>query len=262
MLTIKIFSWNINGIRAVLKKNFMDWLLAEKPDILCLQETKAQDEQIPAELRSADGYELFHVAAEKKGYSGVAVLTTKKPQSIKTGFGLEKFDSEGRFMEMEFCGCHLLNIYFPNGKQSNERLQYKMDFYEAFLDYADQLRTQGKKLIICGDVNTAHREIDLAHPKENEKQSGFLPEERAWIDKLLAHGYLDTFRMFEKGGGFYSWWDMRTRARERDIGWRIDYFYVSEDLKDKVKAAFILKEVMGSDHCPVGIEVNSELFSN
>jgi exodeoxyribonuclease-3 len=137
-----------------------------------------------------------------------------------------------------------------------------MDFYEAFLDYADKLKKQGKKLIICGDVNTAHQEIDLAHPKENEKQSGFLPEERAWIDKLLSHGYVDTFRMFEKGAGFYSWWDMRTRARERDIGWRIDYFYVTEKLKDEVKSAFILKEVLGSDHCPVGIEVNSDLFSN
>ena len=262
MTTIKILSWNVNGIRAVVKKNFMDWFLAQKPDILCLQETKAQDDQIPDELRNADGYELFNVAAEKKGYSGVAVLTTKKPKSFTRGFGLEKFDSEGRFIDIEFVGCHLLNIYFPNGKQSTERLKYKMDFYEAFLDYADKLKKQGKKLIICGDVNTAHQEIDLAHPKENEKQSGFLPEERAWIDKLLSHGYVDTFRMFEKGAGFYSWWDMRTRARERDIGWRIDYFYVTEKLKDEVKSAFILKEVLGSDHCPVGIEVNSDLFSN
>ncbi|MBC8185727.1 exodeoxyribonuclease III [candidate division KSB1 bacterium] len=260
MITTKILSWNVNGIRAVHKKNFMDWFNAEKPDILCFQETKAQDDQIPEEIAKAVGYELYVSSAERKGYSGVAVLTNKKVKQFKKGFGIEKFDSEGRILELEFDNVTLFNIYFPNGKQSKERLQYKMDFYDAFLERANNLKDQGIKLIVCGDVNTAHKEIDLAHPKENEKRSGFLPEERAWIDKLLSHGFVDTFRMFVEGGGHYSWWDMRTRARNRDIGWRIDYFYISENLKNEIKSAFILKEVLGSDHCPVGIEINGELF--
>ncbi len=260
MKTTKLLSWNVNGIRAVHKKNFMEWFNAEKPDIMCFQETKAQDDQIPEEIANAVGYELYVSSAERKGYSGVAVLTKKKVKQFNKGFGIKKFDNEGRTLELEFEDVTLFNIYFPNGKQSKERLQYKMDFYETFLERANNLKNQGKKLIVCGDVNTAHKEIDLAHPKQNEKRSGFLPEERAWIDKLLSYGYIDTFRMFVEGGGHYSWWDVRTRARDRDIGWRIDYFYISENLKNDVKSAFILKDVMGSDHCPVGIEINDELF--
>lgn len=149
----------------------------------------------------------------------------------------------------------LFNIYFPNGKASAERLRYKMDFYQAFLDYADSLKKKGKKLIICGDVNTAHKEIDLARPKENEKISGFLPEERAWIDKLIAHGYVDTFRTFNQKPGQYTWWNLKTRARERNVGWRIDYFFVSQNFKEKVKSAYILSQVTGSDHCPIGIDL-------
>ena len=260
MNKIKILSWNVNGIRAVHRKNFMEWFNEEKPDILCVQETKAQDDQIPEEIASAPGYELYVSSAERKGYSGVAVLSNKKAVRFNKGFGIEKFDNEGRILELDFGGFSLLNVYFPNGVSSKERLQYKMDFYDAFLNYANQLRTHGKKLIICGDVNTAHKEIDLARPKDNTKRSGFLPEERAWIDRLVSNGYIDTFREFVKEGGHYSWWDMRTRARDRDIGWRIDYFFVSEDLKNYVKSAFILKDVMGSDHCPVEIEVAAELF--
>ena len=262
MSTPKILSWHVNGIRAVHKKNFMDWFNNEKPDILSIQETKAQIEQIPEEIANAAGYELYVCSAKKKGYSGVAILTNKKPIKTNYGIGIEKFDSEGRILEWEFEGFHLFNVYFPNGKQSEERLQYKMDFYDAFLDYANSLRACGKKLIICGDVNTAHKEIDLARPKENEKRSGFLPQERAWIDKLISHGFVDTFRLFKKESGHYSWWDMRTRARNRDVGWRIDYFFVTKDLTDKVKSAFILKDVLGSDHCPVGIEVSENLFRN
>ncbi len=261
MNTIKILSWNVNGIRAVYKKNFMDWFKTEQPDLLCIQETKAQVEQIPDEIQSADGYQTFASSALRKGYSGVATLSKLNPKSIKNGMGIEKFDSEGRFLELDFGGVVLFNIYFPNGKLNKQRLQYKMDFYDAFLEYAEHLRKSGKSLIMCGDVNTAHKEIDLARPKENERTSGFLPEERAWIDKFIAHGYLDTFRMFVGDGGHYSWWDLRTRARERDIGWRIDYFFVSNDLADQVKSAFILKEVMGSDHCPVGVEISAEIFN-
>lgn len=259
---VKILSWNVNGIRAVLKKNFMDWFRTAQPDILCFQETKAQDDQIPEDVKNAAGYELFVSSAQRKGYSGVATLTKFKSKKALTGMGIEKFDSEGRILEVDFGKFSLFNIYFPNGKQSKERLQYKMDFYDSFLDHANKLRSRGKALIICGDVNTAHKQIDLARPKENEKNSGFLPEERAWIDKFVSHGFVDTLRMFVKDGGHYSWWDLRTRARERNIGWRIDYFFVSAEIANQVKSAFILPDVLGSDHCPVGIEVSLALFEN
>lgn len=256
MKTLRLLSWNVNGIRAIHKKGFVDWALMENPDILCLQETKAHPEQLPRELISIDNYESFFSHSKiKKGYSGVAVYTKIKPQEVRDGFGIPKFDDEGRILILDYKDFILFNIYFPNGKMSEERLQYKMDFYDAFLEYADNLLKQGRKLIICGDVNTAHKEIDLARPKENEKTSGFLPIERQWIDKFLSHGFVDTFRMFNDQPGNYTWWDMQTRARERNVGWRIDYFFVSENFKNNVKNAFILPEVMGSDHCPIGIEI-------
>jgi len=255
MKTLRILSWNVNGIRAVYKKGFLQWLMTNKPDILCIQETKASEEQLPDDLRNIQGYHTFYVSAEKKGYSGVALLSKEEPSRIEPGWGVDTFKREGRTVIADYENFLLMNIYFPNGKASPERLKYKMDFYESFLDYVDGLKNQGKKLIICGDVNTAHKEIDLARPKENETVSGFLPEERAWIDKLLSHGYIDTFRMFEEGGGHYSWWDYKTRARERNVGWRIDYFLVSENLEHHIQSAFILSDVMGSDHCPIGIEL-------
>ena len=251
-----ILSWNVNGIRAIFKKGFNDWLLATKPDILCLQETKAAEEQFPEAIREAAGYHKYYATAEKKGYSGVALFTREKPGAVEFGFGIKRFDSEGRTIIAFYDTFVLFNIYFPNGKASKERLQYKMDFYDAFLEYVDSLREKGKRIIVCGDVNTAHQEIDLARPKENEKVSGFLPEERAWIDRLLSHGYEDTFRMFNEEAGNYTWWDYKTRARERNIGWRIDYFIVSDNLKNSVQSAFILSDVMGSDHCPIGIEID------
>lgn len=256
MKTLRLLSWNVNGIRAIHKKGFVDWALKENPDILCLQETKAHPEQLPKELISIDDYESFFSHSKiKKGYSGVAVYTKIKPQEIRDGFGIPKFDDEGRILILDYKEFILFNIYFPNGKMSEERLQYKMDFYDAFLEYVDNLLKQGRKLVICGDVNTAHKEIDLARPKENEKTSGFLPIERQWIDKFLSHGFVDTFRMFNDQPGNYTWWDMQSRARERNVGWRIDYFFVSENFRKNVKNAFILPEVMGSDHCPVGIEI-------
>lgn len=259
MSVMRILSWNVNGIRAVYKKGFLRWFLKERPDILCIQETKAQEDQIPNEIKNVLGYHTYFSSADKKGYSGVGLFTKEKPNLIGRGFGIEKFDNEGRILIADYEKFLLFNIYFPNGKISRERLKYKMDFYDAFLDYVDELKNKGKKLIICGDVNTAHTEIDLARPKDNEKVSGFLPEERAWIDKFISHGFIDTFRIFKKEGGHYTWWDLRTRARDRNIGWRIDYFYVSDNLKSKVKSAFIMPEVMGSDHCPIGIEIIDEL---
>jgi len=250
-----ILSWNVNGIRAAYKKGILDWFNKEKPDMLCLQETKAHPEQLTDDLLNVNGYKSYFSSAEKKGYSGVVTYTQKEPKRVFNGIGINKFDSEGRFIVTEFESFTLFNIYFPNGKASKDRLQYKMDFYEAFLKHLKKLLRQDKKIVICGDVNTAHKEIDLARPKPNEKTSGFLPEEREWIDKFLKAGFIDTFRMFNTEPENYTWWDMMTRARDRNVGWRIDYFFVSDNLKDNLKNAFILPEVMGSDHCPVGIEL-------
>jgi exodeoxyribonuclease-3 len=254
---IRIISWNVNGIRAIYRKGFLDWFVKEKPDILCIQETKAQKEQLPSDLKDVPGYNVYFSSAEKKGYSGVALYTRLHPESINTGFGIKKFDNEGRIQIADYNSFILFNIYFPNGKASKERLMYKMKFYDAFLAYVNKLKKKGKKLIICGDVNTAHKEIDLARPKENEKISGFLPEERAWIDNFLSHGFIDTFRMFNQKPGQYTWWDFKSKARERNVGWRIDYFYVSHNLKKNVKSSEILSDVMGSDHCPISLEITS-----
>ncbi len=252
---MRILSWNVNGIRAAYKKGFLDWLKKENPDILCIQETKAHPDQLTDDLRNPEGYESYFSSAEKKGYSGVAIYTKQKPKKIEHGFGIKKFDSEGRILVAEYPKFVLMSIYYPNGKASAERLKYKMEFYDAFLKFTNKLKKQGKNIIVCGDVNTAHKEIDIARPKENEKISGFLPEERAWIDKFLSDGYVDTFRMFNNEPDNYTWWDMITRARDRNVGWRIDYFYVNEKYKKNVKDAFILADVMGSDHCPIGIEI-------
>ncbi|MFH1435750.1 MAG: exodeoxyribonuclease III [Pseudomonadota bacterium] len=255
MKTIRILSWNVNGIRAIAKKGFLDWLAKDKPDILCLQETKAHEEQLSAELTKITPYRVFFSSAGKKGYSGVAIYTKKEPAGVKKGLGVKKFDSEGRTLIADYGSFILYNIYFPNGKASSARLKYKMDFYDGFLRHAEKLRKKGKSLVVCGDINTAHREIDLARPKQNETVSGFLPEERAWIDKFLGRGYIDTLRMFNKDPGQYTWWDYKSGARKRNVGWRLDYFFVSESFEKKVKSAFILSKVMGSDHCPIGIEV-------
>lgn len=251
----RILSWNVNGLRAVEKKGFFTWFLKESPDILCLQEIKATPEQLPPHIRNTPGYYTYFNPAERKGYSGVSVFTKQKPLSVKRGFGIQKFDTEGRILILEYPEFTLFNIYFPNGKKNQERLTYKLDFYNTFLDYANILKEQGKNIIVCGDVNTAHTEIDLSRPKENEKTSGFLPVERAWINTFLDHGYLDTFRVLNKEPHHYTWWDMKTGARERNIGWRIDYFFINKKLQKNLKNAFILKDVKGSDHCPIGIEI-------
>ncbi len=254
-MTVRIFSWNVNGLRAVHKKGFLKWFLEENPDILCLQETKASEDQLPKALRRVKGYYSYFKSAEKKGYSGVALYTKIKPEKVEYGFGIKKFDDEGRILIAHYPEFILLNIYFPNGKMSPERLLYKLEFYDALLDYAENLKKMDKNLIICGDLNTAHKEIDLARPKANEKISGFLPEERAWIDKFLNYGYIDTFRMFNNEPDQYTWWSYRTKARERNVGWRLDYFFVNEEFGDKIKSSYILSDVIGSDHCPVGIDV-------
>lgn len=255
MEEIRIISWNVNGLRAVHRKGFLEWFKSEEPQILCLQETKVTYDQLPRALKRVDGYHPYFCQAERRGYSGVAIYSRIKPKKVEYGFKIPKFDSEGRILIADYEEFVLLNIYFPNGKMSKERLDYKLEFYEALLDHVNCLKADGRNIVICGDLNTAHKEIDLARPKANEKISGFLPVERAWIDKFLKNGYLDTFRMFNNEPEQYTWWSYRTRARERNVGWRLDYFFVNEEFKDKVKSAGILSEVMGSDHCPVDLKL-------
>jgi exodeoxyribonuclease-3 len=255
MKEMEILCWNVNGVRAVQKKGFLDWLQQVSPDILCLQETKVQLGEISPELKQPADYYAYWDFPERKGYSGVVTFTKEKPLEVENGFGIKRFEIEGRAIITRYPEFTLFNIYFPNGKMSRERLQYKMDFYDAFLDFAESLKTRGEKLIVCGDFNTAHKEVDLARPKENENVSGFLPMEREWMDKFVAHGFVDTFRHFNKEPGYYTWWSLRTRARERNIGWRLDYFFVTENLLGSVIEASILSNVEGSDHCPVGIKL-------
>jgi len=241
-------------LRAVVRKGFLEWLSEESPDIICLQEIKARPEQLLPEVRQPDGYYAFwNYPQAARGYSGVATFTREQPLEVEYGFGIPEFDQEGRTLFARYPGFTLLNVYFPNGKKDESRLRYKMGFYDAFLKFTDQLQARGEKLVVCGDFNTAHQEIDLARPKENSTVSGFLPMERAWIDEFISHGFVDTFRHFNKDPGHYTWWDLKSRARERNVGWRLDYFFVTENLIDAVSDAFIMPEVTGSDHCPVGI---------
>ncbi|HOG23400.1 MAG TPA: exodeoxyribonuclease III, partial [Candidatus Omnitrophota bacterium] len=248
-------SWNVNGIRAVQKKGFLEWLAREKPDILGVQETKAKPEQLDIFLMNPEGYHTYWNSAVRPGYSGVALFTREKPLKVTNGFGVKKFDEEGRVITAEYPDFAFLTIYFPNGKASEERLQYKMDFYDETRRWVRRLRKKQPNIIVCGDYNTAHKEIDLARPKENEGVSGFLPIERAWMDAWVADGMVDIFREFHGGPWNYSWWDMKSGARERNVGWRIDYHFVTESLVPKVRDASILKDVTGSDHAPVEIQL-------
>lgn len=248
---MRLISWNINGIRAAHKKGFLDYLARESPDVMCLQETKASPEQLDEALLAVDGYEAHFVSAEKKGYSGVAIYTKQKPVQVISGCGATRFDAEGRVLSADFGDFILYNIYFPNGGRGPERVRYKLDFYDHLLDQWQELRSEGREIVICGDVNTAHKEIDVARPKEWSKQSGFLPEERSWIDKITDMGYVDVFRVNNQKPEQYTYWDNFRQARERNVGWRIDYFFVTEGLLPRVKHTAIYPAIMGSDHCPV-----------
>ncbi len=254
---MRIVSWNVNGIRAVERKgNWQDFLKLTKPDIFCLQETKASPEQLSPELQEPLGYSAFFSSSQtRKGYSGVALYSKIEPISIVYGMNKKEFDQEGRIIGAEYEDFWLLNVYFPNGGGGAERLDYKLRFYDEFLVFIEKLRKQ-KPVIFCGDVNTAHEEIDLASPKEKEGSSGFLPEERAWIDEVINAGYVDTFRHLHKNqSGAYTYWDMRTHARDRNEGWRLDYFFVANELVHNVKKAEIHIDVIGSDHCPISINI-------
>lgn len=252
---MKIYSWNVNGLRAISKKNFFQWIHEVNPDILCIQETKLQEENLNNNLKNITGYYSYFSFAERKGYSGTAIYTKIKPISIAHGIGIYKFDSEGRILILEFQNFIILNIYFPNGQMSHERLEYKMDFYNAILNYCNTLVSNGKELIICGDYNTAHTEMDIKNAKSNSNRSGFLPIERQWIDKFIKNGYTDTYRYINPGKIEYSWWSYKFKARDRNAGWRIDYHFISNNLLSQVKNAKILTDVMGSDHCPIMLEI-------
>ena len=253
---ISLISWNVNGLRAAIKKEFFASFNQLDADIVALQEIKLQDSQLTAEMSSLKGYvSHWSFATVKKGYSGVATYSRLKPKRVQHGIGEPKFDNEGRILEMEFNDFVFFNVYFPNGQMSEERLQYKLDFYEAFFKHADEYKNQGRSLIITGDYNTAHNEIDLKNPKANQNTSGFLRIERDWLDRISADGYVDTFRHFHPDIVKYSWWTYRFKARDRNIGWRIDYFFVTQDIIDKgwIKETFINNDIYGSDHCPIGL---------
>ncbi len=250
---MRIISWNVNGLRAVLKKGFLEWLGREAPDILCLQETKLQADNIPAELDSSLGYKAFWSHAEKKGYSGVAMFIKAEAPEVRDGFGLPKFDSEGRTLVADLGRFVLINGYFPNGGMGPERLKYKLEYYSAMLEFVSKLRADGRNVIITGDFNTAHNEIDLSNPEANRNHSGFMDIERRSFDMFISSGLADTFREAYPEKKAWTWWDYRTGARARDVGWRIDYFLVNREFLPEVKDSFIQSDVLGSDHCPIGI---------
>lgn len=255
---MKIISWNTNGLRATHKNGyFLPFMEKENPDMLCLQEVKAEPEQLPKEVRNLPGYfSYFSHAKNRKGYSGVALYSKIKPEKVEYGLGIKKFDDEGRLIIAYYKDFILFNVYFPHGRRDLSRVPFKLEFHNEFLKFIEKLRKKGHKIIFTGDVNVAHKEIDLARPKINEGNTGFLPEERAWVDEVVSRGYVDVFRHFYPDKkDVYTYWDVKTAARDRNVGWRIDYFFVSSDLLPKVKKTAILSEVYGSDHCPISLEL-------
>lgn len=254
---MKIFSWNVNGLRAALNRNGMDWQTEHLPEVLCLQEIKTRPDQLSESQHSVfDDHWACWNPAERAGYSGVATFSRIQPIETSLGMGVAEFDTEGRIIQTRFPGFRLFNIYFPNGQRDQGRLTYKLDFYAELLNYCDKLHQRGEKIILCGDFNTSHREIDLRNPKQNENNSGFMPIERAWIDAYLAHGFRDAYRELYPDRVQYTWWTYRMRARERNIGWRLDFFLVSDELMPSVQDVVIHAEIAGSDHCPVALHLD------
>lgn len=253
-----ILSWNVNGIRAIEKKDFIPWLEKTNPHVLCLQETKANSSQLSEGLLSPEGYKTYWASAQKAGYSGTAIFTKKEPDLVET-MGIPDFDNEGRTLIAHFGNIAIISAYFPNSQDGGARLDYKLSFCKAMLDLCNNLVSKGKHIVLCGDYNIAHKPIDLANPKNNEKNPGYLPEEREWMDVFTSSGYVDTFRHFCPEPAQYSWWSYRFHAREKNIGWRIDYQCVNQDFLPEVKNAWIMSSVFGSDHCPVAMETKQEL---
>lgn len=249
---MKLLSWNVNGLRAVMRKNFSEFLSAEAPDILALQETKCTEADV---VPAWPGYSAVFNSAEKKGYAGTAVLSRVTPLSVSTGIGVAEHDKEGRVVTAEFQDFFLVCVYVPNSQRELARLPYRQQWDRDFLTYLKGLEER-KPVLCCGDLNVAHQPIDLARPKENPRTHGFTAEERAGLDAFIEAGFIDTFRQFEPEGGHYTWWSPMAKARERNVGWRIDYFLASRSLQPRLRRAWILKEVIGSDHCPVGLEIS------
>jgi len=253
---MKITTWNVNGIRAALGKGLKEWVNLENPDVLCLQEVKANYSQLTEEQADFTGYTQVWNSAQKPGYSGVATFFREHPVEINLGMVVPEFDYEGRVIMSRHPGFLLFNIYFPNGQRGQERLDFKLSFYSRLLELCDELHSKGEKIIITGDFNTSHKDIDLRNPRENEKNSGFLPEERAWIDRFLEHGFVDIYRNLYPEKVQYTWWAYRLNARPRNIGWRLDYFLVTEELVKKVQEVKIHDDILGSDHCPVTLNID------
>ena len=248
---MRISTWNVNGLRAALNKGYYEWANDYSTDVLCLQEIKALKEQIDEDHQELEGYQSIWNSAERKGYRGVLTYTKQNPIEARLGLGVEEFDKEGRVIRTKYPGFYLYNIYFPNGQRGQDRVDFKLAFYAKLLEECDNLHANGENVIITGDFNTAHTEIDLANPKSNQKTSGFLPEERAWVTKYLEHGFKDAYRELYPDKVEYTWWSYRSGARARNVGWRLDYYLVSDGLMDRVKDVQIMGDVMGSDHCPV-----------
>jgi len=253
---MRLISWNVNGIRAAVKKGFLDYLQKEEPDILCIQESKAHKEQLTSEILNDHGYYTYWHSGIKKGYSGVATFCKKEPLFVQEGIGIKKYDDEGRVIVTEHDDFLLYNIYFPNGQKDDTRLNYKLNFYDDLLPIINEQVESGNNVIVTGDWNTAHHPIDLARPKENINTSGFMPIEREKLDTYVSQGWVDTFRLFHDEPERYSWWTYRFGARQRNVGWRIDYFFVNQDMVDLCYDADIHHKVLGSDHCPVSLELD------
>lgn len=257
---MKIYSFNVNGIRAWERKGMYEWFQKLKPDFLCIQETKAHPEQLSKKLQNPEGYfAYFDSATRRKGYSGTCIYTKNEPEKVIYGLGKKDLDTEGRQVTLIYKKFALINCYFPNGGGEPERLEYKIKYFKEFLKFIKKLEKKGLKVVFVGDVNIAHEEIDLKRAKENENEIGFLPEERAILDKYEKEGFVDTFRSLHPKTEKYSWWDYKTRARDRNVGWRIDYIWVSKLLIKKVKKAQIHNDVFGSDHCPVSVEIDLKI---
>ena len=252
---MRIASWNVNGIRSVAGKGFLDWFERSEADIVCLQEIKARPEQLDESLRHPGKFHSIWRPADKPGYSGVAVYTRHEPLAVREGLGIPEFDIEGRVLEIEFRDFVLLNTYFPNSQREHGRLPYKLNFCAAVLARLETLRRLGKHAVICGDFNIAHKEIDLRNPRANINNAGFLPAERAWMDLFIDHAWVDAFRNYELGGDHYTWWSYRPGVRARNIGWRLDYFFVNSEMINRLRSTRHEPEVMGSDHCPVILEL-------
>ena len=252
---MKLYSWNVNGLRAVWKKGFLDWMKAEGPDVVCLQETKSQPEQLDESQKSPLGYYGYFSSAEKKGYSGVATFSKVEPLNVETKMGVPEIDFEGRFLRTDYEGFSLINCYFPNSQREHGRLDYKLAFCSELHGYLDDLVSSGKNIVLCGDFNVAHKEIDLKNPKTNKNNAGFLPEERDWMTEFLENGYEDCFRKFDQSEGKYTWWSYRPGVREKNIGWRLDYHVTNKGFSENVLGAKIHPQVLGSDHCPVSIDI-------